>query len=313
MNKLFEIQKQILETNGALAELEREIVKEPKSESLAAMAKSLEKRYIELEEAFSEEAESLGVDICAYRLLPEEEERPTLRALSSVLGDFQNLVTTVYDAIKTAIPKTRARISKEIETETEFRFGYTYPGSVGVVLTMPSERLLFGESYLDESVRLISEMARLHDSPSVLEFARKLGPASVRALYRWAYDHDESGSGVEIEWRRRKEIRTRLFAQRPELSRLHNTIGITSDEIVSEQTVHADLVGADILRQTFHMKLDTGEEIRGSMSEEIEISEEKTLELPRRYRAKIVKTEKILYSTEQEIVSYYLKELEPLD
>ena len=46
MNKLIEIQKQILETNGALAELEREIVKELKSESLAAMAKSLEKLQV---------------------------------------------------------------------------------------------------------------------------------------------------------------------------------------------------------------------------------------------------------------------------
>lgn len=35
------------------------------------------------------------------------------------------------------------------------------------------------------------------------------------------------------------------------------------------------------------------------------IVEEKTVELPKRYRAKIVKSEKILYSTEQEIVSYY--------
>ncbi len=311
MNKLIEIQKQILETNGALAELEREIVKEPKSESLAAMAKSIEKRYIELEEAFLDEADNVGVDVCTYRLLSEEEERSTVKAVSTALIDFQNLVTTVYDAVKTAIPKTRARISKEIEVETEFRFGYTYPGSVGVVLTMPNERLLFGESNLDESVRLISEMARLHDSPSVLEFAKRLGPASIRALYRWAYDHDESGSGVEIEWRRKKVIRTRLFAQRPELKRLHNTIGMTSDESVSEQTLHADLVGADIMRQTFHMKLDTGEEIRGSMSEAI--GEEKTVELPKRYRVKIVKTEKIFYSTEQEIVSYYLKELEPLE
>jgi hypothetical protein len=311
MSRISEIQGKLLETNAAIAEVEKAIANDPKSLSLSAMMKSLEKRYEKLEADFMAEVDSLGVDVCAYRMFGEEEH-PTLRALSSVLGDFQNLVSTVYDAIKTAVPKIRARISAEIAAETEFRFGYTFPGSVGVVLTIPNQRLLIGESYLDESLRVISEMARVHDSPEVLKYAKRLGPASIRSLYNWAYDHAESGLGVDMEWRRQQIIRTRLFAQRPELERLHQIINLTSEERVSELTVYANLVGVELTRRSFHLKLDTGEDIRGSLAEDIDISEKQTVELPRRYKAQIIKTEKIRYSTEQEDISYNLVNLERL-
>ncbi len=311
MNRVSEIQEKLLETNAAMAEVEKAIANDPKSLSLSAMMKSLEKRYQKLESDFMAAVDSLGVDICAYRILGEEEF-PTLKALSSILGDFQTLVSTVYDAIKTTIPKVRARLSAEVVAETEFRFGYTFPGSVGVVLTIPNQRLLIGESHLDESLQVISKMAKLHDSPEVLEYAKRLGPASIRALYRWAYDHAESGLGVDIEWRRQQIIRTRLFAQRPELERLHQTIGMTSEERISELTVHADLVGVDVARHTFHVKLDTGENIRGSLAKNINISEKQTVELPKRYKAHILKAEKIYYSTEEEVISYNLLNLELL-
>jgi len=311
MTKIAEIQEKLLETNKAIAEMEKAIAIDPKSLSLSAMMKSLEKRYQDLEAHFLAEVDSLGIDVCAYRIFPEEE-RPTLKALSSVLGDFQNLVSTVYDAIKTAIPKIRARISAEIAAETEFRFGYTFPGSVGVVLTIPNQRLLIGESYLDESLRVISEMVKVHDSPEVLEYAKRLGPASIRSLYKWAYDHAESRLGVGVEWRRQQLIKTQLFAQRPELERLHQTIGLTSEERMSEQTVYATLVGVELIRRSFHLKLDTGEDIKGSLADDLDISEKQTVELPKRYKAHIKRTEKIRYSTEEEDISYNLLTLERL-
>ena len=311
MIKLAEIQEKLLETNAAIAEVEKAIAKDPKSLSLAATMRSLEKRYQKLESDFSTEVNNLGIDVCAYRVF-SDEEWPTVKALSSVLGDFQNLVSTVYDAIKTAIPKIRARISAEVAAETEFRFGYTFPGSVGVVLTIPNQRLLIGESHLDESLHVISDMVKVHDSPEVLKYAKKLGPASIRALYRWAYDHAESGLGVDMEWRRQQLIRTHLHAQQPELQKLHQTIGVTSDESSSEQTHDATLVGVDVSRRSFHLKLDTGEEIRGSLAKDLDISERQTVELPKRYRAQIRKTEKIHYSTEEEDISYNLLKLERL-
>jgi len=53
MNRLSEIQEGLLDTNAAMAELEKAIANDPKSLSLLAMIKSLEKRYEKLEADFS--------------------------------------------------------------------------------------------------------------------------------------------------------------------------------------------------------------------------------------------------------------------
>jgi hypothetical protein len=312
MNKIIEIQEKILDTNQAIAEIEKAIASDPFSFSLSAMAKSLTKRYQQLEMAFQTEVSVLGVDICTYRIFGEEKERPTIKSLSSVLGDFQTLVSTVYDAIKSEMPRARARLSADVTSETEFRFGYTFPGSVGVVLTVPNQRLLFGESKLDESLLTISKMARLQESEDVLAYSKKLGPASVRALYRWAYDHAESGLGVDIEWRREQLVRTRLLAQKPELQKLHQTINRTSEQSIHEMTISAELVGVDVLKRNFHMKLSTGEEIKGSLVKELNIGENQTVELPKFYKAHLQKTEVIHYSTEKEDITYHLLGLEPI-
>jgi len=308
LSRLAEIQEKLLETNQAIAKLEEAIARDPKSFSLFAMMNSLNKRYLDLEVSFENEVDNLGIDVCSYRVFGENNQ-PSIKGLSAVLTDFQSLVTTVYDAVKSAIPKIRSRVSNEIYAETEFRFGYTFPGSVGVVLTIPNERRLVGESYLDESLNAISNMSKVQQPSEVLEYAKKLGPAAVRAMYKWAYDHAESGLGVDIQWRRQQIIRSRLFTQKPEFEKLHHTISVTSEEQVTEDKSYITLVGADIARQSFHIRLTDGNEIRGKL--EVPLSDKQTIELPKRYLATIIKTQKISYSTEEEITSYRLVNLEP--
>jgi hypothetical protein len=307
MNRLLELQERLRDTNAAYAELERAAIKEPDSPSLAIMAESLRKRHSVLSYKYAVEADNLGIDICTYRIFGERDHQ-TLRALVQTLGDFQSLVSTVYDAIKSKVPKMRARMSADVIAETEFGFGYIFPGSVGVVLTIPNQRLLGIESNLDESIQGISGMAKANDSTEVLQFAKKFGAASIRALYRWAYDHDEFGLGASIEWRRNQVIRSKLLTQQPELKRLHETIGMTSEEVITELEITGTLVGAEITRKTFNIQLDNGEYIRGSFKDAI--SEEQKAELPTRYKAFVIKREQIKYSTEEPIVSHYLTKLE---
>jgi hypothetical protein len=307
MIRLLELQERLRDTSAAMAELERASVKEPNSPSLMVMAESLRKRKSVLDSEYSTEADSLGIDICTYRIFGEHDHQ-TLRALVQTLGDFQSLVSTVYDAVKSKVPKMRARMSADVVAETEFGFGYIFPGSVGVVLTIPNQRLLGIESELDESILGISSMAKAKDPAEVLQYAKKFGGASIRALYRWAYDHDELGLGASIEWKRNQVIRSHLLTQQPELKRLHETIGMTSEEIITELEINGTLVGAEVTRKTFHILLDNGENIRGSFQDAI--SEAQTAELPSRYRAFIVKREQIKYSTEEPIVSYDLNKLE---
>lgn len=308
MGTLLDIREKLRDTSAAIANLEKMAIEYPDSPALGLMTKSLEKRKKVLDSVFRIEADKLGIDVCTYRIFGEHE-RQTLRALVQTLGDFQSLVSVVYDAVKTKIPKMRARLTSDIIQETEFGFGYTFPGSVGVVLTIPNQRLLIGESYLDQSFSEISNMAKARDSSEVLSFAKRLGPASVRALYNWALDHDNLGLGANIEWRREQVIRSHLLTQQPEFEKLHKTIEQSSEQTSTEREIVGELEGADVIRKTFHMKLDDGEDIRGSFKDAI--SEEQTVELPKRYRAIVIRKEQIKYSTEEEIVSYHLTKLEP--
>ena len=307
MSSLLDIQEQLLNTNAALARMERAAAEDPSSSSVQAMGRSLRKRQQALESAFLAEANSIGVDVCTYRLFGDGGN-PTIAGLSKVLGDFQTFVSTVYNAIKTAAPKERTRVSGSIARESSFEFGYVFAGSLGIVLTVPNERLLMGESKLDETMETVFAMARATDSSQILEHAKQLGPASVRAMYNWAVGHTQSGLGVDIQWRRERVVRAELLAQRPELERLSATIETTSDEKEEQFDSECELVGADVTRQSFHLKLSTGEDIRGSFKDAISPSQ--TVELPKRYKATLLKTTSIRYSTGEEKVSYQLLRLD---
>jgi hypothetical protein len=308
MTRLLEIQEKLQDTTVAMVELEKNALEHPQSSDIGLIRRSLEKRQSVLLSELSVEADDLGIDVCTYRIF-SERERQTLRALVQTLGDFQTMVSTVYDAVKSKVPKIRARVSAEIIKETEFNFAYTFPGSVGVVLTIPNQRLLGIESYLDETFSEITNMAQVKDSSEVLNFAKRLGVASIRTLYSWAFDHDNLGLGVNIEWRRAKTIRNRLLTQRPEFERIHKTIEQTSEQTVKEREIIGQLEGADVSKKTFHIKSDTGEEFKGFTDI---ISESQRVELPRRYKAVIITREQIKYSTEEEIVSHQLIKLEPI-
>src|SRR6266853_3568134 len=109
--EILELQTMLQDTNTAIAELERAVLQDPASLSLAANLRSLQKRHSTLEENFVALANQLELDVCKYRLFPESG-RPTIAALSHAWADFQNLFSVVYDALKNG-PKSRARVSAD--------------------------------------------------------------------------------------------------------------------------------------------------------------------------------------------------------
>ena len=155
MSELAEIQTKIQDTNAAIARLERMMVDGPNLPSLLANMRSLQKRYKKLESDFVTAADELGIDVCSYRLFPDETS-PTLTGVVSALGDFQSMFSVVYDAQRNG-PKKRIRLSDDIIRDSSFRFAYTYSGSLGVTLTLPNERLLLQEvdTAIDEAMKAI--------------------------------------------------------------------------------------------------------------------------------------------------------------
>lgn len=309
MSALVELQLKIQDTTAAMAQLERLIMDTPDLPSLLANTRSLEKRLRNLEHQFRAEADQVGVDVCRYRVFANGSQ-PTLLGFAGPLIGFQNLVSLTYGAIIEGAKPT-AHLKKEVVKESTFGFGYAFSGSLGVVLTLPNERLLFDEvaTALDRAIESIFNMAKAETSDDIRGFARTLGAAPVRALYRWANDHVRADAGADIEWRRAERVRASLFVQRPELERLSKAIEVTSDTRQQQIVLEGDLVGADVPNRTFHMKVGNTE-VRGKFSDAI--GPEHTVVLPRPYKATIQVTTWTHYAADKDDVANFLVALEPL-
>ncbi len=242
MPDILDLQEKLQDTTAAIAQLEHAVIENPDTPSLAANLRSLHKRREVLEALFLEMANQLEQDVCRYRLFVAGT-RPTISGLAQAWNTFQGAFSVIYDAIKNG-PKLRGRVSGTAAEETALGFSYSFTGSVGIVMTMPNERLLLGETFLDQAIRTMFDLAGAHEHKQIREFAKTLGPAPVRAMYYWANSHVQHGMGAEIEWRREKELRARLLIQEPELARLTSVILQTSDETSEKLTYTGCCVAA---------------------------------------------------------------------
>jgi len=310
MSRLLEIQELLQETGAAIARIEPSLTQAPNRPSLLLTLQSLRKRQEELEADFLDAADQLGEDVCSYRLLPPESARPAISAFATALVDFQHLFSVMYDAIKNG-PKERATFGAEVTKETSFGFGYTFAGSVGVVFTLPNERLLADiPSLFDMAIDRIFKISKISEPSQIAPLAKEIGRPPIKAIYTWAKDHAQNGLGANIEWRRMKEVRNSLLIQQPELDKLHKTIALSSEEKVEELTVRGLLEAADIRSHRFKIRTEEGGEIQGWFENAISEGHEATI--PKRYAASLTKTTHLIYATDEESSSYFLARLEPI-
>jgi len=211
------------------------------------------------------------------------------------------------------VQKNRAQLSDEVQNETLLEFAYSYAGSVGIVLTLPGEAVLF-ESHFDQAIATVFEMTKA-DTPDRLKgFSRRLGIAPIKAMYAWANDLAQAGFGADIKWRSNRDVAPSLFIQRQELQTLTNAIQATSEEQREDFTRVGSLLAVHVPRRTFTFQFEDGERtgiIHGTFADAI--SRSYGVELPsKRYRATIRRTTKTFYSTEQDEVKDFLVRLETI-
>ena len=225
---------------------------------------------------------------------------------------FQDAVSVAYDALRNG-PKTRRSVSSAIASETALQVAYSYPGSFGVVFTVPSERLLIPDmqSALDRAMQAVLDVGKAHDSKATIsDVEHKLGKATVSAVYSWAKANSHHRIGTAVEWRRDQALRAEVIIQAPEFTALSETLESISERRENVITPSGTLVGADTKTHRFHFVTEGDDDIRGAFSEAI--SDSRVAELPRKYRAIIRKTTETKYATDEEVVTYFLDKLEPL-
>lgn len=297
MSELLDIQEKLRDTSAAIAQFEQAIAQEPSSASAAAMLQSFEKRRNVLEEEFQRTAKRVGTDACSYRFF-SDFVRPTVTPLCAALSDFQTLYSVVYDAIKSGPKKQSRKLPPDVVDESSFFFGYTFSGSVGVVLMFDNEKRELFESSLDDAMQAVFELASARSSADILERGRRLGVSAVRAVHKWASAHAASALGADIEWKKGHEVVSRLLMQVPDLAHLAGIISDTSEVI--EETIEfvGRLAGADVDQRRFHLQLDDGTDIKGGFSDMVPA--DRTFEVGMTHAVTLRKKVRVYYSTERE-------------
>ncbi|HUY91932.1 MAG TPA: hypothetical protein VMV10_24540 [Pirellulales bacterium] len=310
MSRILDLQEKLQDTSAAIAEFERAVAHEPDSVSLAAMLKSFAKRKQQLEDDFRSTAADIGTDVCRYRFF-SDSRRPTVSPLCAALAEFQSLFSVAYDAVKNGPKRQSRKLPPEVVDQSSFYFGYSFSGSVGIVMTFDNNVRSLFESSLDEAMLAIVDIAQARASDEIISKGKRLGVPGVRALHRWAARHVEAAMGAEIEWQKGHETKARLLAQLPDLRQLVSAIDNATEIIEEESDEIGRLAGADVTKRTFHLELADQHDIRGSFAETI--SPTQTFEVGRRYQVTLRRRIKVFYSTDvEEDVSFQLIAASPI-
>jgi hypothetical protein len=289
-----------------VAHAEKTLAAHPGVPSVIATLRTIETRRASLEEQFFAAADELGLDVCGYRI-ELEGQTASISGLTSVLGTFQKIFTTVYDALEKG-PKKTANWSAESISATSFGFAYTFPGSVGVMMTLPNDRVLF-ESKLDEAMKKTFELMHASEPNEIQALTEVVGLPAIRFAHTWASENIKAGFGADITWRRDDVVKRELRVQPLEIAQLESVL--RNMKAREEVIVVGELFHLDLHEHTFRMQV-MDKIIQGTFDKAI--SNQHPAQLPKTYKATMNISQKIvLDDSGEEQIDYFLLRLDPPD
>jgi hypothetical protein len=307
MSRLADLQKDLQGAAAAVAHAERTLAAHPNVPSVRATLQAIQSRRASLEEQFFAAADELGLDACGYRI-EMEGSTASISGLTSVLGTFQKLFTTVYDALERGAKKKAAKNSERAIADTNLGFAYTFPGSVGVMMTLANDRFLF-ESKLDAAMEKTFDLIRAKDTDELQLLTDLVGVPAIRLIHQWAEENVKAGFGADIVWQRDDVVKRQVRVQAPEIAQKAATIkAMSAKETV---VVVGELLDVKVSDHTFQMQL-RDKIIHGSFDKAI--STQNPAKLPKVYRATLNIMEKIVIDdTGEEQIDYFLLRLDEPD
>jgi hypothetical protein len=166
MNELVRILSLLQETDAAASRVQQDIKSNPHDEVSRINAAAIHKRRSDLERRLNRELRVGQSDLVQYHIAKTEDREYPVLAVAKAIAGFQELVTSVFDAIRTA-PKQRYRPSPESTALSSLDFGMALPvGSVVVSMTVPNERLIAVKSDLDQTFDSVFRILNTKESES---------------------------------------------------------------------------------------------------------------------------------------------------
>ncbi len=307
MRRLAEIQDDLQDVAAAIAHAERTVARHPNVPSVLATLRTIEKRRENLEEQFATAANEIGLDLCSYRIEFEDRRQATLSAITTALNSFQKIFTNVYHAILYG-PKKTAKVSAESVDATAFGFAYTFPGSIGFMMTLANERLLIDKTQLDEAMGQTFQLIDAKSKEQIEALTEIVGLPAVRQTLQWATDNAKAQLGADIVWQRMRDTILEVRVQPQEIARLAGALSVA---IAKEEHVYiGDLTHVNMIEKTFEMIVEK-ETIKGTFEKAISTSH--PAQLPKRYAATITVSTKVAVSENETGKSYFLVRLDEPD
>lgn len=279
----------------------------PGDRMVMASLQSLKAHAEHLEHQWIEECRTKQIEVCRYKLISRLADVYQATAFARSLLEFQGLFAQIFDAKAQGVLRRRAIISGEIVSQTGFYFAYSYPGSLGVVLTLQDQPTLFGGKF-EESIAAFQQVMGIEDEDDVRDIARTLGDAVVKRVYDWSTVNYLAGYSVDVTWTGFRETYAGQMVDRDAFGRIIEFIGRTSD--IERQTVRVvgTLVAIDVVGKRFRLVVPDGEDFRGSLSETFDLARQWSVN--RTYAARIIVEAVTRYATQQTQVNYRLENLE---
>ncbi|RYH61663.1 MAG: hypothetical protein EON54_09900 [Alcaligenaceae bacterium] len=280
---------------ASVSRLEQAVARAPDDRSLRLNLAAMQKVALKSQEELFRYSEQSHVEVCNYRLVPEVTESYALPDVSSSMLNFQHLFSQIYDALKNG-KKSKAVIGKEAWSESLLQFGYSYSGSLGVVLLRQGSRDLLSGTF-DQSIDALYQVIDIKDQDDVRTVAQTLGTAVVKRVHDWSEANLKGGFSTDVRWTRSDGVQLGEIIDCKRMETIVNIIEATSDTAVKEIEAIGVFMGGDLQSGSFHFVVPNGEDYRGYLAAEFSKTTEMTL--GGRYRAKIRERSTTVYSTER--------------
>lgn len=294
---------------SSVARLERALEQRPSDRSIQTNLSAMRKLADQAQAELMRLAEINRIEVCNYRLVPAVSVSLSLPYISRSFLTYQNLFSQIYDALRNGVTKERAVIGKEAEFESMLEFGYSYSGSLGVVLLAQSDRDFF-EGRMDKPIEALFQVLDINDNDTVRDVAQSLGNAVVKRVYDWSKANIDGGFSADVRWTRSDGRHLGQMVEQRRMETMVDVIGATADETSTPLALRGMLVGADLSGRTFHFVVPDGEAYKGSFHEDLHVGHEITV--GKMYDAEVVVVEKYHYATEKSERRNLLRKLSPV-
>lgn len=246
---------------ASVSRLEGALAREPDRADLQTNLAASQKLARKSQDQLFRLSEIQHIEVSNYRLLPESAQGYVLPCVAQLLLEYQNLFSQIFDALRNG-PKERATLGREALEESSMEFAYSYSGSLGVVLFVPSERGLFSGK-LDESIDALFQVLNIDSQSTVRDVARTLGRPVVKRIHDWSDANIKGGFATDVRWNRSDGRQLGEVIERRRMEKIVEIIGATSDQQMEEMSVVGILIGAILEVVLFILPCSMGMTIGG--------------------------------------------------